>query len=106
MGGICQNYDKTILRHGEDGFKEGYATRNVGLVTFNGSSLSANPIITFAHEVGHNLGAEHDGKGNNCTPDHYMMASHTERLPKDHQKIFSQCSKKYFKSEIEEIEKV
>ena len=75
-------------------------------MTFNGSSLSANPIITFAHEVGHNLGAEHDGEGNECHKTHYMMAAETDTLPKDHQKIFSQCSKKYFKSEIEEIEKV
>ena len=104
--GICKNYAKDIIRHGEDGVKEGYKTRNVGLVTFNGSSLSANPIITFAHEVGHNLGAEHDGEGNECNPTRYMMAAETDKLPKDHQKIFSNCSKKYFKSEMEEIEKV
>ena len=79
---------------------------NVGLVTFNGSSLSAHPMITFAHNVGHSLGAEHDGGGNECHSTHYMMASQTDKLPKDHQKIFSQCSKAYFKSEMEEIQKV
>ena len=92
-GGICKNYVKDTIRYSEPRFRDGYLSENTGIVSFNGSSLSAYPKITFAHEVGHSLGAEHDGEGNECHKTHYMMASHTKLLPKDHQKIFSNCSK-------------
>ena len=107
--GICKNYVKTTIKYSEPRFRGGYLSQNTGIVSFNGSSVSAYPKLTFAHEVGHSLGAEHDGEGsppNKCNPTHWMMAAHTELLPKDHQKIFSLCSKAYFKSEMEEIEKV
>ena len=104
--GICKNYVKTTIRYSEPRFRDGYLSQNTGIVSFNGSSLSAYPKITFAHEVGHSLGAKHDGEDNDCHKTHYMMAAHTALLPKDHQKIFSNCSKDYFKSEIEKIEKV
>ena len=106
--GICKNYVKCkkCIKYSEPRGRDGYLSQNTGIVTFNENSFAAHAELTFAHEVGHSLGADHDGEGNECHETHYMMASHTELLPKDHQKIFSQCSKAYFKSEIEEIEKV
>ena len=83
-----------------------FLSQNTGFVTFSGNSLSSSPILTFAHEVGHNLGAEHDGDTNTCNPSRYMMASYAEQLPMDHSKIFSSCSKNYFRFELENLVKV
>ena len=108
IGGICKNYVLTTLKHSNN--PSGYHNQNTGFVTFHGHSPgrkeTIRPLLTLAHEVGHNLGAQHDGEKNKCDQKKYMMASHTSYLPKKHQKIFSQCSKKYFKAEMEEVEEV
>ena len=41
---------------------------NVGFITFQENSLLATTQTTFAHEVGHSLGLDHDGVTNNCNP--------------------------------------
>ena len=102
--GICKNYALTNMEFSKT--KTGYLSANTGFVTFAGNSLSSTPILTFGHEVGHNLGAEHDGPPNRCNPRKFMMASYAAILPKDHSKIFSECSKDYFKFELQKMVKV
>ena len=100
---ICKNYAYTLLR--KDGkLTAGYLSPNTGFVTFAGNSQprELSSIVTFAHEVGHNLGAQHDGTNNKCNPRKYMMASQTSTL----QKTFSHCSKNYFKAEMQRLEEV
>ena len=83
-----------------------FISKNTGFVTWAGNSLSSEPILTFAHEVGHNLGAEHDGDGNHCNPYRYMMASEAQSDTRDHSKIFSSCSKDYFEKELQSMVEV
>ena len=102
IGTICRNYAYTKLKYGEQ--TAGYLSPNTGFVTFAGNSQprELSSIVTFAHEVGHNLGAQHDGTNNKCNPRKYMMASQTSTL----QKTFSHCSKNYFKAEMQRLEEV
>ena len=101
-GGVCRNHFLTLKDHGK---LEGISL-NTGFVTFAGNSLSSEPLLTFAHEVGHNLGAEHDGDGNHCDPNHYMMAAVAQTYSRDHSKIFSYCSKNYFRTELRSMVQV
>ena len=97
--GVCRGYAYDSLRRKK-------ISPNTGFVSWTGNSLSSTPILTFAHEVGHNLGAEHDGDGNHCDPNHYMMASTSQPYTRDHSKIFSSCSKNYFEKELQSMVQV
>ena len=104
ISGVCKNYAWTQLEFSKS--TKGYLSPNTGFVTFAGNSLSSTPVLTFGHEVGHNLGAPHDGDNNHCDARKYMMAAYAQTLPKDHSKIFSKCSKDSFKSELTNMVKV
>ena len=103
-GGVCWDYSYTTLKNSKR--IAGYLSPNTGFVTFAGKTRLSMPVMTFAHEVGHSVGAQHDGTENECNPRKYMMASHTSTLPEDHQKTFSQCSKDYFTAELQRVVEV
>ena len=99
-GSICRGYDYAELSYGE--VASGYLSLNTGIVTFAGNIHLSAPVVQFAQEVGHNLGAQHDGEGNRCNSRKYIMAAHSGT----NQKTFSQCSKNSFNSEMQKLETV
>ena len=101
IGGICKNYAFSKLNYSVQ--THGYHNANTGFVTFAGNSLDSNARLTFAHEVGHSLGAQHDGWMNTCNRSKFLMAQHTATLPVDDRQIISECSKNYFRSEIQKM---
>ena len=66
-------------------------SQNTGFITYSGSSGLRLPQLTFAHEVGHSLGASHDGDGNSCPPSGFLMASMSSG-PETGEMNFSNCS--------------
>ncbi|ESN91185.1 hypothetical protein HELRODRAFT_194517 [Helobdella robusta] len=65
-----------------------------------------------SHEIGHNLGANHDGErgkeGNNCNGnDQFLMTAiqQAQQMPLNHQK-FSPCSVKYFDDKVDALKKI
>ncbi|XP_046552727.1 LOW QUALITY PROTEIN: uncharacterized protein LOC124262285 [Haliotis rubra] len=103
---------------GEDsGFSSNYTTglafigtmcqgegRSVSVVEDHGGFQS---VGTAAHELGHSLGAEHDGLNNSCAPsDRYLMAgaSYNETSANKYNPWrFSPCSINYFKVYIDSV---
>ena len=105
IGSICRGYDYAELSYGE--VASGYLSLNTGIVTFAGNIHLSAPVVQFDQEVGHNLGAKHDGgESNSCDPYKYLMASQISTLSNGHRRTFSNCSKDYFKSEMQRLEEV
>ncbi|XP_046553728.1 A disintegrin and metalloproteinase with thrombospondin motifs 6-like isoform X4 [Haliotis rubra] len=59
-------------------------------------------IDTAAHELGHGLGAKHDGDGNNCKPsDRFIMSGGSYKTTDQNERnpwFFSSCSVDYFRN--------
>ncbi|XP_052722475.1 zinc metalloproteinase-disintegrin-like VLAIP-A [Crassostrea angulata] len=61
-------------------------------------------ITTAAHELGHGLGAEHDGTGNSCNrADSYIMAAVSGSVQNQNPWKFSTCSVNYFTTNINKL---
>ena len=79
IGGVC-GHNKTSLVH---------------------NNLNIYTSQTAAHELGHNLGAHHDGEGNTCLEtDGYIMAATKDEVNSRFWK-FSSCSLDYFDALIQ-----
>ncbi|CAF1004300.1 unnamed protein product, partial [Didymodactylos carnosus] len=91
-GGICEQPARDIYE-GERVLK----TLNTGMVTIinhNTRTSSLMTELTFAHEVGHNLGAEHDDDkcGGDSNHGHYIMYRRATTGLEDNNNKFSNCS--------------
>lgn len=78
---------------------------SVSIVEDNGGFQN---VGTAAHELGHSLGALHDGENNHCqSSNRYLMATSTnETIPVEkriNQWHFSKCSIEYFRSFISDL---
>ncbi|XP_056017072.1 A disintegrin and metalloproteinase with thrombospondin motifs 3-like [Ostrea edulis] len=61
-------------------------------------------LSTAAHELGHSLGASHDGLGNNgCKDEHYIMSSRASVVETTNPWKFSSCSTKEFIAYIDSL---
>ena len=74
---------------------------NTGFITFDQDTKLNTAILIFAHEVGHNVGASHDGDVG-CNSRNFIMASHVSTTDT----TFSQCSKNAFKSVLKIVAEV
>ncbi|CAF3794038.1 unnamed protein product, partial [Rotaria magnacalcarata] len=91
-GGICEKSSKDMYE-GQRVTK----TLNTGMITVinhNTRTSSLMTELTFAHEVGHNLGAEHDDEkcGGDTTYGHYIMYRRATTGLEENNNKFSNCS--------------
>ena len=70
-------------------------SQNTGFINF----IAKYSNITFAHEVGHNLGAKHDGDENSCGRSGFLMES-SLTPPTDGGKKLSDCSVKNIETSL------
>ncbi|XP_064599166.1 metalloprotease mig-17-like [Liolophura sinensis] len=104
--------DHTMLFTKADLTRDG-STANAGLafvggactvnaVSINEDKFNFVTVTVAAHELGHNLGAGHDGDGNACDPsDYYIMAPSSGARTGDaarNQWFFTDCSVDYFRT--------
>ncbi|XP_076322583.1 A disintegrin and metalloproteinase with thrombospondin motifs adt-1-like [Tachypleus tridentatus] len=99
-----EHWDYAIMLTGLDVFKDGNK-KVIGLAWVNGMcrseySCSISEGGTFeagfviAHEMGHSLGVQHDGDGNSCNRDEYLMSPKTGAGKVK----WSTCSNSYMKT--------
>ncbi|XP_060587825.1 A disintegrin and metalloproteinase with thrombospondin motifs 19-like [Ruditapes philippinarum] len=111
---LFTGYDLYSLKTSEDKQKQSHTSglAFIGTLCEPGDSVSIveeqggfQSIGTAAHELGHSLGALHDGENNTChSVDRYIMAASgfgpVPNNKKYHPWIFSRCSVDYFKEFI------
>jgi disintegrin and metalloproteinase domain-containing protein 10 len=91
-GGICEKYRRTSLIGG-------WRSYNTGVVTLKNEGKEihiSKSELTFAHEVGHNLGSPHD-ESSQCVPEQngkFLMYAYANSGNLPNNAMFSPCSKK------------
>ncbi|XP_062576119.1 uncharacterized protein LOC134238008 [Saccostrea cucullata] len=111
-------YDHAMLFTGYD-LTSGGSSSNAGLAWLSATcTASSNSIVedhfdaiiatVAAHELGHNLGAAHDGDGNSCLADDKYTMSPSSGGVTDSRAInhwsFSSCSVSYFEQYIADLD--
>ncbi|XP_046560182.1 A disintegrin and metalloproteinase with thrombospondin motifs adt-1-like isoform X2 [Haliotis rubra] len=77
-------------------------SKGISIVKFNGDFMK-NALVA-SHELGHGLGAKHDGDGNTCKGgDQYIMTPAMDTDPTGHQFQFSTCSIAYFRHYLQGV---
>ncbi|XP_048587301.1 disintegrin and metalloproteinase domain-containing protein 10 [Nematostella vectensis] len=98
LGGICSRYSKVGGQ---------YISYNTGVVTLKLYRLFTPPKVsevTFAHELGHGFGSEHDPEDGDCSPGgkdgNYIMYSKATSGDRPNNDVFSSCSLKAIRDNI------
>jgi len=102
IGTVCNDFKRTITSNGAIE----YLSANTGFITFKGKSKVLTSYLTFAHEVGHNMGAGHDGQGQSsgCPSRGYLMAAYAPNKPTDQNHQFSECSRTAIENAVRVLE--